>query len=272
MNGLVAYDYDSPSESEAGPSKFHKVMSNDKSTKGEVKNATDVRRIPKAQVIIKRPSTTLKHQPRAHISDDITQEGIPATSSQFSVDPTPAPLQPNAPSDELVQLRATLRPPSSPGAEDWGIPPASSEPCDPALMTKLTQFATMKRDSVNPKHFNDSLMSHRSFRNPHLYTQLVDFVDVDERATNFPKDMWDPNDVQPDWFADQIADAQKERSEKQAAAQAPGKRSRIDFSSSRDQHSSTAAPPLKKSRFQPYGASGASISAGREPRQNTRWG
>lgn len=178
------------------------------------------RRIPKAQVIIKRPSTSLKHQPRAHISDDIAQEAVPDNSSQSSVVPFPPPIQPSASSDELTQLRAALKPPGIPGVVDWGIPPASSEPCDPALLvcalkqsttecllvfqTKLTQFTTMKRDPVNPKHFNDSLMSHRSFRNPHLYAQLVDFVDVDERATNFPKDMWDPNDVQPDWFADQI--------------------------------------------------------------------
>jgi hypothetical protein len=57
---------------------------------------------------------------------------------------------------------------------------------------------------VNPKHFNDSLMSNRSFRNPHLYNKLVEFVDVDERTTNFPKDIWDPSNVQRDWFADQI--------------------------------------------------------------------
>ena len=47
-------------------------------------------------------------------------------------------------------------------------------------------------------------MSNRSFRNPHLYTKLVEFVDVDERTTNFPKDIWDPENVQKDWFADQI--------------------------------------------------------------------
>jgi len=47
-------------------------------------------------------------------------------------------------------------------------------------------------------------MSNRSFRNPHLYTKLVEFVDVDERTTNFPKDIWDPENVQRDWFADQI--------------------------------------------------------------------
>ncbi len=47
-------------------------------------------------------------------------------------------------------------------------------------------------------------MSNRSFRNPHLYTKLVEFVDVDERTTNFPKDIWDPSNVRQEWFADQI--------------------------------------------------------------------
>lgn len=47
-------------------------------------------------------------------------------------------------------------------------------------------------------------MSNRSFRNPHLYAKLVEFVDIDERMTNFPKDIWDPHDIQEDWLADRI--------------------------------------------------------------------
>lgn len=126
------------------------------------------------------------------------------------------------PQDELSQIRKLLRPEPIPGVVDWGIPPECDTPCDPALLvrahltstltpsdnfceqTKLAQFSALKRDPTNPKHFNDSLMSNRSFRNPHLYTKLVEFVDVDERTTNFPKDMWDPTDVKADWFADQI--------------------------------------------------------------------
>lgn len=47
-------------------------------------------------------------------------------------------------------------------------------------------------------------MSNRSFRNPHLYAKLVEFVDVDERTTNFLSDVWSPDDMQPEWFADSI--------------------------------------------------------------------
>jgi hypothetical protein len=73
-----------------------------------------------------------------------------------------------------------------------------------APQAKLAQFHVLKKDPHQPKHFNDSLMSNRSFRNPHLYAKLVEFVDVDERSTNFPKEIWDPHDVQEDWFADKI--------------------------------------------------------------------
>jgi hypothetical protein len=72
------------------------------------------------------------------------------------------------------------------------------------LQAKLAQFNALKRDPHNPKHFNDSLMSNRSFRNPHLYAKLVEFVDVDERTTNFPLDIWNPEDVHEEWFADRI--------------------------------------------------------------------
>lgn len=47
-------------------------------------------------------------------------------------------------------------------------------------------------------------MSNRSFRNPHLYAKLVEFVDVDERSTNFPPSIWNPDDVKDEWFADRI--------------------------------------------------------------------
>ncbi|KAI0266555.1 HCNGP-like protein-domain-containing protein [Gloeopeniophorella convolvens] len=90
------------------------------------------------------------------------------------------------------------------GVQDWGIPAASTAPYDPAIEAKLAKFHELKRDPDQPKHFNDSLMSNRSFRNPHLYAKLVEFVDVDERATNFPKNIWDPHDVQDGWFADKI--------------------------------------------------------------------
>ncbi|KAF9010265.1 HCNGP-like protein-domain-containing protein [Cyathus striatus] len=184
----------------------------------------------------------------------------------MDVSKSPTPQVQSEPHDELPRIRALLHPPPIPEVEDWGIPPASKDPCDPSLETKLAQFHALKKDEQSPRHFNDSLMSNRSFRNPHLYAKLVEFVDVDEQTTNFPKDIWDPDDLQPEWYVDRISEAQRVWSEQQAAVQSSGKRSQIDFTSS--SHSKGKEKELgsgKKTRHYPYGV------AGTREREKSRW-
>ncbi|KAG8929518.1 hypothetical protein FRC01_004215 [Tulasnella sp. 417] len=133
--------------------------------------------------------------------------------------------------DEDSYIRRLLLPPPIPGANDgeYDLPPRPEAPCDPELDAKVMKFYLLKRQG---KHFNDTLMQNKAFRNPHIYAKLVDFVSVDETATNFPKDLWDPFDVREEWYAEAIAAEQKERSEKLSATQAPGARTRIAFESS----------------------------------------
>ncbi|KAG9046927.1 hypothetical protein FS837_003363 [Tulasnella sp. UAMH 9824] len=153
--------------------------------------------------------------------------------------------------DEDSAIRRLLQPPPIPGSNDgeYDIPPRPEAPCDPELDAKVMKFYLLKRQG---KHFNDTLMQNKAFRNPHIYAKLVDFVSVEETATNFPKDLWDPFDVREEWYAEAIgmlapdcatyraplstlpiaAAEQKERSEKLSAAQAPGARTRIAFESS----------------------------------------
>ena len=102
------------------------------------------RRITKAQVIIRRPAIAHKNQIRAHISDDIVQEeedqsqvaGPSSRETNSPMDMSPSSSRagpPDESQDELSRLRALLYPPPIPGVDDWGVPPESSEPCDPAL-------------------------------------------------------------------------------------------------------------------------------------------
>ncbi|KAG6844738.1 hypothetical protein H0H87_004070 [Tephrocybe sp. NHM501043] len=206
--GLVEYDDDSHSDSETQASSSKMASgTNDKSFKSSSNSPLGARKPQKSQVIIRRPAMP-KAQPRAHLSSDIEAQKPSEDSSSGSpmvVDTIPLPHSNSEPGlDELSQIRSMLLPPPIPGVDDWGIPPASTSPPDPAIAAKLAQFNALKTDSSNPKHFNDSLMSNRSFRNPHLYAKLVEFVAVDERVTNFPRNVWVPDDFQPDWYADRI--------------------------------------------------------------------
>lgn len=69
---------------------------------------------------------------------------------------------------------------------EWGLEPdnvsSDSTTVDPALTAKLAHFHTLKAHGT---HFNQSLARNRSFRNPHIYAKLVDWVEVNETASAF---------------------------------------------------------------------------------------
>ena len=109
-------------------------------------------------------------------------------------------------------------------------------------------------------------MSNRSFRNPHLYAQLVDFVDVDESTTNFPKDVWDPWDVEEEWYAENLSESilpqaairahffqakVQTESEKTRVTSQSKPRARIDFTSSSSAPRGGSSRSGKASRFGP---------------------
>ncbi|KAJ3775945.1 HCNGP-domain-containing protein [Lentinula raphanica] len=231
-SGLVAYDGDSDSgeESASQPDAKPNIKSD-----GGVESRLQHK---KSQIIIKRPKSS--QRPKGHVNIEPSQSTattsvIPMDNSTSTVIQTTS--KPNTETDDvhLSRVRSLLRPPQIPGVADWGIPPEVENNCDSELEAKLKQFHHLKSPPTS-KHFNDTLMSNRSFRNPHLYAQLVEFVDIDERTTNFPKEIWDPEALKDgEWDAEKIARYQKVRSEQQS--QQSKTRTHIDFASGKDNRS-----------------------------------
>lgn len=99
-------------------------------------------------------------------------------------------------SAEDEHLLSLSRPPPKPAQSStdapadtsWSLPadPGSSQEhlVSPALKARLAQFHELKA-AERPTHFNASLLSNRSFRNPSIYDKLVAFVGVDERASGY---------------------------------------------------------------------------------------
>ncbi|GAA5996322.1 hypothetical protein JCM5350_007231 [Sporobolomyces pararoseus] len=126
----------------------------------------------------------------------------------------------------------------------FGIPPIPTGPCNPAVEAKLSNFNSLRQS--RGLHFNDSLSSSKAFRNPRIYTKLVEFMDVDETGNCWDKSVWNPKEIGRDGTASRIAELQKLRSEaKQAQIGQPNSRSSINFTSATSSTSSTTGTSSK---------------------------
>lgn len=124
----------------------------------------------------------------------------------------------------------------------WGL--STEEPTegwDADLEAKLARFHDLKAQGI---HFNESLMSNHSFNNPHIYSHLVEFVDIDETRSNFPDLMgpkaWNPHDpeVLRDGDLDRITKQQEAAENEREARQKRAQKRSIGFVSSTADNSS----------------------------------
>lgn len=107
---------------------------------------------------------------------------------------------------ELLQDLSLLGPPPQPAAERegssrpqpyWGISserfkfftahPHQSDQApiqvNPTVQANVERYHQLKHQGL---HFNQVLLQNRSFKNPHVYSHLVDLLDIDETRSNLP--------------------------------------------------------------------------------------
>ncbi|GJJ78090.1 hypothetical protein EMPS_10449 [Entomortierella parvispora] len=115
-------------------------------------------------------------------------------------------------------MRSLLRPRPISGVENFGIPPEPEGEVDPDVQAKIEGFQKVKEQ--RGIHFNQSLMKNKNFRNPHIYTSLVEFVALNEFGTNFEKsEFFDFEGYGPESYATGLAEAQKLAAERLAQQQ-----------------------------------------------------
>lgn len=90
---------------------------------------------------------------------------------------------------------------------------------------RIEHFLSLRETGTR---FNEHLQHSKAFRNPHIYEKLVEFVELDEYSSNFPKEQFDPHGLGTD--IEGLLEAQKKVAEEKALAQQ--NRTNIQFVSS----------------------------------------
>lgn len=92
------------------------------------------------------------------------------------------------------------------------LPPEPRDRCAPALQEKITRLYERKlRDRCD---MNASIQMRKDFRNPSIYEKLVAYCEIDELGTNYPPEMFNPQQWGPESYYEELSRRQKEEMDK----------------------------------------------------------
>ncbi|KAK4512909.1 uncharacterized protein ATC70_003619 [Mucor velutinosus] len=134
--------------------------------------------------------------------------------------PSKVPAPPSASTATMLEhnkrLMAALAAKPIAGVENWGIPNEPNTACDAERQERITHFLSLR---ASGHRLNDHLQHNKAFRNPRIYTKLVEFTEVDEIGSNFEKQEFDPHGFPAEMYIDGILETQRKLAEEKAAQQ-----------------------------------------------------
>ncbi|KAI9306941.1 HCNGP-like protein-domain-containing protein [Cunninghamella echinulata] len=178
------------------------------------------------------------------------KEDIKAVNEPLIPPPSAVKIVQSNALDRSSLLKNLLIPKAIDGIDNWGILPEPNTACDSERQEKIEHFLSLRKSG---HCLNEHLQRNKSFRNPRIYAKLVEFVDIDEIGSNFPKDQFDPKGFPESSYMDGILETQRQIAEEKAQRAAQG-RSQLAF------------VPSSTSSSTPPSISSPSISI---PKQNT---
>lgn len=92
------------------------------------------------------------------------------------------------------------------------LPPEPLDRCAPALQEKITRL--YERKLRDRRDMNASIQMRKDFRNPSIYEKLVAYCGIDELGTNYPPEMFDPQQWGPESYYEELSRRQKEEMDK----------------------------------------------------------
>ncbi|KAK7099079.1 hypothetical protein V1264_003271 [Littorina saxatilis] len=95
---------------------------------------------------------------------------------------------------------------------DIQLPPEPTGKCTKDVQDKITDlYMKMREQGFDP---NSTIQRLTSFRNPSIYEKLVQLHHIDEKGSNFPLDVYNPNMWTKESFYDELDKAQKKDMER----------------------------------------------------------
>ncbi|KAG5455411.1 MAG: HCNGP-like protein-domain-containing protein, partial [Olpidium bornovanus] len=168
------------------------------------------------------------------------------------------------------ERRELLKIPPPDGEAPWALPPEPEGEPSAEVQARIQKYHALRQQGLN---YNENLLKNKMYRNPRIYSKLVEFVDLDEIATNFQPEVYNPKGFCANSYYDQLAIVQRKRAEELAASQSAN-RSSVAFTSS----SKTAVEPppsiaasIAAAKAKAAEAAAAAIAAANRAKRPSKW-
>jgi hypothetical protein len=69
------------------------------------------------------------------------------------------------------------------------------------VQAKMEKWTELRRNGTS---FNGALMNNKGFRNPSIMNKLIEFLELDEYGSNYPKEEYDPRGFPPESFLEEL--------------------------------------------------------------------
>lgn len=172
--------------------------------------------------------------------EEIEEEKIPDPTPENEIVTSPQPIEQPSENEEEKEKE------SETGVK---LPPEPTAKCPEKVQLEFSKY---HHEMLNGKNINDAYLKTKKLKNPSIYEKLLLFCKIDEKGSNFPKEIFDPDCWKESSYYDALSSAQRIEMDKREKEKKD--RTKIEFTtvtkrdeskrkSKWDQSGSTAAIP-----------------------------
>ncbi|KAF5398727.1 hypothetical protein PHET_07606 [Paragonimus heterotremus] len=158
--------------------------------------------------------------------------------------------------------------------EDVQLPPEPQGHCPMRLQEKVDREVHRMRLEIDYDP-NRVIQDNKAFRNPSIYEKLISFLNIDEKGTNFPPEIYNPYRWMPQSYYDELAKVQNREIDRLTKLQKEQKKTESNQPINNAKTSGNAASVgFPKVSSQPVlnTISGGSVATGfTEPKKRSKW-
>lgn len=126
------------------------------------------------------------------------------------------------------------------------LPPEPTGRCSNALQDKIRSL--LEKTHQEKLDLNTNIQNRKDYRNPSIYKKLLQFLNIDETGSNYPKSLFDPTCWPEESYYESLSKAQKEAYERKEKEKAKQARTQVEFVSG-TKKSGAEEPKKRKSKW-----------------------